>query len=55
MQRPLNAIALIAHFGATFSPRLLRAIQHFDSHTVDYEAGCQSEPGTSTVIFEDSV
>jgi len=46
---------LIAHFGATFSPRLLRAIQHFDAHTVNYEAGFQSDPGTTTVILEDSV
>lgn len=46
---------LVAHFGATFSPRLLRAIQHFDAHTVNYEAGFQSEPGTTSVILEDSV
>lgn len=52
---PSQRDRLIAHFGATFSPRLLRAIHHFDAHTIDYEAGCQSEPGTSTVILEDSV
>ena len=46
---------LVAQFGATFSPRLLRAIHHFDAHKIDYEAGCQSEPSTSTVILEDSV
>jgi len=46
---------LIARFGATFSPRLLRAVQHFDAHTINYEAGYQSEPGTTTVILEDSV
>ena len=43
---------LIAHFGATFSPRLLRATQHFSSPTIYYEAGCQSGPGTSSLILE---
>ncbi|MEA3116181.1 MAG: hypothetical protein QOG58_5980 [Caballeronia sp.] len=52
---PSQRDRLIAHFGATFSPRLLRAIHHFDAHSIDYEAGCQSEAGTSTVILEDSV
>ncbi|CAN7683276.1 hypothetical protein [Caballeronia sp. LjRoot31] len=52
---PTQRDQLIAHFGVTFSPRLLRAIQRFDAHTIDYDAGCQSEPGPSTVILEEPV
>jgi hypothetical protein len=45
--------ALVARFGASFAPRLLRAIQHLAPHDVDYEAGCQSERGTIAVLLED--
>jgi hypothetical protein len=42
---------LIAHFGASFSPRLLRAIQQFEPHEIDFDAGCQSAPGTPVVML----
>ena len=45
--------ALVARFGASFAPRLLRSIQHLVPHDVDYEAGCQSERGTIAVLLED--
>jgi hypothetical protein len=46
---------LIAHFGATFSPRLQRPIHRFDAHTINYEAGCQSTPAPSTMILEKAI
>jgi hypothetical protein len=49
----LERDALVARFGASFTPRLLRAIQHLAPHDVDYEAGCQSERGTIAVLLED--
>jgi hypothetical protein len=45
--------ALVARFGATFAPRLLRSIQRLAPHDVNYEAGCQSERGTLAVLLED--
>jgi hypothetical protein len=45
--------ALVARFGATFAPRLLRSIQHLAPHSVNYEAGCQSERGTIAVLLDE--
>lgn len=44
--------ALVARFGATFAPRLLRSIQHLAPHSVNYEAGCQSYRGTIAVLLD---
>jgi hypothetical protein len=45
--------ALVARFGATFAPRLLRSIQRLTPHSVNYEAGCQSERGTLAVLLDE--
>jgi len=47
--------ALIARFGASFSPRLLKAIGGLTSHEVDLDAGVQSEAGTVAVMLDDKV
>ncbi|MFM0137455.1 hypothetical protein [Caballeronia grimmiae] len=44
----------IARFGATFPPRLLRAIAKMTPHQIDLDAGVQSEAGTLSVILEAS-
>ncbi|HEY2020862.1 hypothetical protein [Paraburkholderia sp.] len=45
---------MIAHFGATFSPRLLRAIAEMLPHEVDLQAGVQSEAGVLAVMLENA-
>ncbi|MDR5740637.1 MULTISPECIES: hypothetical protein [unclassified Caballeronia] len=42
----------IALFGATFSPRLLRAIAKMTPHEINLDAGVQSESGTLSVMLE---
>lgn len=42
----------IARFGATFAPRLLRAIATLTPHEINLDAGVQSEPGTLAVILD---
>lgn len=42
----------LAHFGATFSPRLLRAIATMTPHQVDLDAGVQSEAGSLSVMLD---
>jgi hypothetical protein len=43
--------AAIARFGATFSPRLLRAIEAEAPGAVNLDAGVQNEPGTLSVML----
>ena len=43
----------IALFGATFSPRLLRAIAKMTPHEIDLDAGVQSEAGTLSVMLDE--
>jgi hypothetical protein len=42
----------VAHFGASFAPRLLRAINTQTPHEIDLEAGVQSEAGTLAVMLD---
>lgn len=44
----------IARFGATFSPRLLRAIAQMAPHEIDLQAGVQSEPGVLAVMLDNA-
>jgi hypothetical protein len=44
--------AAIARLGATFSPRLLRAIATLTPHQINLNAGVQSDPGTLAVMLE---
>ncbi|WP_175945362.1 hypothetical protein [Caballeronia sp. BCC1704] len=50
-RRREDAIAL---FGATFSPRLLRAIAKMTPNEIDLDAGVQSEAGTLAVMLEEN-
>jgi hypothetical protein len=43
----------IALFGATFSPRLLKAIAKMTPHEIDLDAGVQSEAGTLSVMLDE--
>jgi hypothetical protein len=43
----------VAHFGAAFAPRLLRAINAQTPHEIDLEAGVQSQAGTLAVMLDD--
>ncbi|WP_244817404.1 hypothetical protein [Caballeronia sp. Lep1P3] len=45
--------AAIALFGATFSPRLLRAIATMTPNEIDLDAGVQSQAGTLSVMLEE--
>jgi hypothetical protein len=45
--------AAIAQFGATFSPRLLRAIAKITPNETDLDAGVQSEAGTLSVTLDE--
>ncbi|VXB09331.1 conserved hypothetical protein [Burkholderia sp. 8Y] len=63
---PLNELRALAHaddrqrdnaiarFGATFSPRLLRAIAKMTPNEIDLDAGVQSEAGTLAVMLEEN-
>ena len=44
---------LIARFGATFVPRLSRAIRQLAHHDIHYEAGRQTEKETLTVLLDE--
>ncbi|CAB3676883.1 hypothetical protein [Paraburkholderia rhynchosiae] len=44
--------AMIARFGATFAPRLLRAIETGTPGAINLDAGVQNEPGTLSVMLE---
>lgn len=44
----------IARFGATFSPRLLRAIADMLPHEINLQAGVQSEPGVLALMLDDA-
>ena len=44
---------LIARFGATFVPRLSRAIRQLAPHDIHYEAGRQTEKETLTVLLDE--
>ncbi|MDR6448764.1 hypothetical protein ACTJLC_24740 [Paraburkholderia sp. 22099] len=43
----------VAHFGATFLPRLVSAIQTMTPDEIDLTAGVQSKPGTLSVMLDD--
>lgn len=43
----------VAHFGATFLPRLVSAIQTMTPDEIDLTAGVQGKPGTLSVMLDD--